>query len=143
MKKAKLVQAMFTQEEIAAINTKNIKLEEENERLQSSLDYANRDREDMHNKIIELWNKRESQRNMNYKLRKENKELKIIIENNELEQKADWKYIEELEDKYEKLKADYIKLSKIVEVGWGYRASYVNELRDKIAKLEQELDIWI
>jgi hypothetical protein len=54
MKKAELVQAMFTQEEIAAINTKNIKLEEEIERLQSSLDYANRDREYMHNKIIEL-----------------------------------------------------------------------------------------
>lgn len=49
---------------------------EENKRLQSSLDYANRDREDMHNKIIELWNKRESQRNMNYKLRKEKTELK-------------------------------------------------------------------
>ena len=29
---------------------------EENKRLQSALDYANRDREDMHNKIIELWN---------------------------------------------------------------------------------------
>ena len=80
MKKVELVQAMFTQEEIAAINTKNIKLEEENERLQSSLDYANRDREDMHNKIIELWNKRESQRNMNYKLRKENKNMKLVLE---------------------------------------------------------------
>lgn len=76
-------------------------------------------------------------------LEKENKKLKIIIENNDLEQKADWKYIEELEEKYEKLKADYIKLSKIVEVGWGYRASYVNGLRDKIAKLEQELKIWM
>ena len=54
-------------------------LEEENKRLQSSLDYANRDREDMHNKIIELWNKRESQRNMNYKLRKENRKLKEIL----------------------------------------------------------------
>ena len=47
-----------------------------------------------------------------------------------------------LEEKYERLKADYIKLSKIVEINWGYRARYVNELRDKIAKLEQELDIW-
>ncbi len=37
MKKAKLVQAMFTQEEIAAINTKNIKLEEENEMLKKEL----------------------------------------------------------------------------------------------------------
>ena len=50
---------------------------------------------------------------------------------------------ETLKDKYEKLKADYIKLSKIVEINWWYRASYVNELRDKIAKLEQELKIWM
>lgn len=55
-----------------------LKLEEENKRLQSSLDYANRDREDMHNKIIELWNKRESQKNMNYKLREQNKNLKDV-----------------------------------------------------------------
>ena len=47
-----------------------------------------------------------------------------------------------LEEKYERLKADYIKLSKIVEINWGYRASYVNELIDKIANLEQELYIW-
>ena len=40
------------------------------------------------------------------------------------------------------LKADYIKLSKIVETTWWYKASYVNELRDKIAKLEQELKIY-
>ncbi len=38
MKKAKLVQAFFTQEEIAAINTKNIKLEEENEKLKAELE---------------------------------------------------------------------------------------------------------
>jgi hypothetical protein len=37
MKKVKLVQAIFTQEEIAAINTKNIKLEEENEMLKKEL----------------------------------------------------------------------------------------------------------
>lgn len=79
MKKVKLVKAMFAQEEIAAINTKNIELEEENKAL---------------------------------------------------------------EEKYERLKADYIKLSKIVEINWWYRASYVNELRDKIAKLEQDLYIW-
>jgi len=33
MNKAKLVKAIFTQEEIAAINTKNIKLEKENKML--------------------------------------------------------------------------------------------------------------
>ena len=51
---------------------------EENKRLQSALDYANRDRESMHYKIVELWNKRESQRNMNYKLREQNKNLKEV-----------------------------------------------------------------
>ena len=37
MNKAKLVKAIFTQEEIAAINTKNIKLETENEMLKKEL----------------------------------------------------------------------------------------------------------
>lgn len=62
------------------IVNKNIELEEENKRLQSSLDYANRDREDMHNKIVELWNKRESQRNMNYKLRGKIKRLEFDVD---------------------------------------------------------------
>lgn len=37
MKKVKLVKAIFTQEEIAAINTKNIKLEEENRKLKEKV----------------------------------------------------------------------------------------------------------
>jgi len=37
-------------------------------------------------------------------LEQENKKLKIIIENNESEQKADWKHIEELEQENKKLK---------------------------------------
>ena len=44
-----------------------------------------------------------------------------------------------LKEENKKLKADYIKLSKIVETTWWYKASYVNELRDKIAKLEKKL----
>ena len=76
----------------------------------------------------------------NKKLKEEMETLKTIVVNNDLEQKADWKYIEELEEKYEKLKADYIKLSKIVETTWWYKASYVNELRDKIAKLEFDIE---
>ena len=86
-------------------------------------------------KVVET-NKLCTERN---KIGEENETLKAIIDNNDLEQKADWKYIEELEEKYEKLKADYIKLSKIVEVSWWYKASYVNELRDEIAKLEKKL----
>ena len=38
------------------------------------------------------------------KLEEENKKLKIIIENNDIEQKADWKHIEELEEENKKLK---------------------------------------
>ena len=76
------------------------------------------------------------------KLKLENDKLKVIIKNNDIEQKADWKHIEELEEENKKIKADYIKLSKIVETTWWYKASYVNELRDKIAKLEQELKIY-
>ena len=73
------------------------------------------------------------------KLKLENDKLKVIIKNNDLEQKADWKHIEELEEENKKLKADYIKLSKIVETTWWYKASYVNKLRDEIAKLEKKL----
>lgn len=50
--------------------------------------------------------------------------------------------IDELEEENKKIKADYIKLSKIVETTWWYKASYVNELRDKIVKLEKELEIY-
>ena len=42
----------------------------------------------------------------------------------------------ELREENKKLRADYIKLSKIVETTWWYKASYVNKLRDEIAKLE-------
>ena len=141
MKKAKLVQAFFTQEEIAAINTENIKLKKENKRLKEELWIL-----DCKGWTPELVWHSEFLKYLieeNKKLKEEMETLKTIVVNNDLEQKADWKHIEELEEKYEKLKADYIKLSKIVEINWGYRASYVNELRDKIAKLEQELEIWM
>ena len=98
------------------------KLEQENKKLKEDTEHTIK----FNNKIIG-------------KLKLENDKLKVIIKNNDIEQKADWKHIEELEEKYEKLKADYIKLSKIVETTWGYKASYVNELRDKIAKLEKIL----
>lgn len=50
MKKVKLVQAFFTQEEIAAINTKNIKLEEENKKLKEKVKEA-------YQKWLEQWYK--------------------------------------------------------------------------------------
>ena len=100
----------------------NKKLEKENKKLKSDTEHTIK----FNNKIIG-------------KLKLENDKLKVIIKNNDIEQKAYWKHIEELEEKYEKLKADYIKLSKIVETTWGYKASYVNELIDKIVKLEKKL----
>ena len=45
----------------------------------------------------------------------------------------------ELREENKKLRQNYYNLSKIVEVSWWYKASYVNELRDKIAKLEKKL----
>ena len=74
-----------------------------------------------------------------YYLREENIKLK---EDTEHTIKFNNKIIGELKLENKKLKADYIKLSKIVETTWWYKASYVNELRDKIAKLEQELKIY-
>ena len=86
---------------------------------------------DSYNELQRLWLE-------NYELREGNKKLK-----EETRAKESWRDLYRKEcDKYEKLKADYIKLSKIVEIDWGYRASYVNELRDKIANLEQDLNIW-
>lgn len=55
--------------------------------------------------------------------------MKELLKENELEI---WRLRKEIKN----LKSDYIKLSKIVETTWWYKASYVNELRDKIAKLE-------
>ena len=69
-------------------------------------------------------------------LLEENKKLK---EDTEHTIKFNNKIIGELKLENKKLKADYIKLSKIVETTWWYKASYVNELRDKIAKLEKKL----
>ena len=75
-------------------------------------------------------------------LEKENTELKEHKENLIWLDKKKDKEIEKLEQENKKIKADYIKLSKIVETTWWYKASYVNELRDKIVKLEKELEIY-
>ena len=101
------------------------RLEQENKKLKADTEHTIK----FNNKIIG-------------KLKLENDKLKVIIKNNDIEQKADWKHIEELEEENKKIKADYIKLSKIVEVSWWYKASYVNELRDKIAKLEFDIEAW-
>ena len=95
------------------------KLEQENKKLKADTEHTIK----FNNKIIG-------------ELKLENDKLKVIIKNNDIEQKADWKHIEELEEENKKIKADYIKLSKIVETTWWYKASYVNKLRDEIAKLE-------
>ena len=76
------------------------------------------------------------------KLEEENKTLKDNVEfiHSCLDDRD--KSIEIMKEENKKIKADYIKLSKIVETTWGYKASYVNELRDKIAKLEFDIEAW-
>ena len=108
--------------EVEALLWKIVELKKENKKFKADKEHTIK----FNNKIIG-------------KLKLENDKLKVIIKNNDIEQKADWKHIEELEEENKKIKADYIKLSKIVETTWGYKASYVNELRDKIAKLEKKL----
>jgi chromosome segregation ATPase len=66
MKKAELVQAMFTQEEIAAINTENIKLKKENKNMKLVL-------EQMENTCKDYLNDRDT-------LREENSTLKANVE---------------------------------------------------------------
>ena len=62
----------------------------------------------------------------------------IIIQDLELADKEN----KRLREENKKLRQNYYNLSKIVEVSWWYKASYVNELRDEIAKLEKELEIY-
>lgn len=76
------------------------------------------------------------------KLEKENKELKEEVEVWKNANKILRMHDAKMEYENKKLKADYIKLSKIVETTGGYKASYVNELRDKIAKLEFDIEAW-
>ena len=61
-------------------------------------------------------------------LEKENKKLKIIIENNELEQKADWKHIEELEEENRNLKNELMEDMKTE-----------SKLNEEIRNLKSEL----
>jgi molecular chaperone GrpE (heat shock protein) len=62
------------------------KLEKENKKLKADTEHTIK----FNNKIIG-------------KLKLENDKLKVIIKNNDLEQKADWKHIEELEEANKKL----------------------------------------
>jgi len=87
-------------------------------------------------------------------LKIENSDLRE--ENKRLEEENEWfnkkikeagKYVgatmkenRQLEKENKKLRKNYYNLSKIVETTGGYKASYVNELRDKIAKLEFDIE---
>ena len=63
------------------------KLEQENKKLKADTEHTIK----FNNKIIG-------------ELKLENDKLKVIIKNNDIEQKADWKHIEELEAENKKLK---------------------------------------
>lgn len=76
------------------------------------------------------------------KLEKENKKLKEENEWFKKKNKQAGKYVAATMKENKKLRDNYYNLSKIVEVSWWYKASYVNELRDKIAKLEFDIEAW-
>ena len=87
------------------------------------------------------------------KLEQENKKLKIIIENNDLEQKADWKHIEELEEENRNLKSELDKFSEAYKRYRDYEKEELAEscydlarenekLKEKIAKLEFDIEAW-
>ena len=104
-------------------------LEEENKKLKSDLSLVIKERDD----------------NI-----KQNKKLKVIIKNNDLEQKADWKHIEELEEQNKKLseengqlKSDLaFKNTMLDNVSAEYESSQdvIKELQERIRFLEQCLD---
>ena len=74
---------------------------------------------------------------------KQNKKLKVIIKNNDLEQKADWKHIEELEEQNKKLKSDLaFKNTMLDNVSAEYDSSQdvIKKLEERIRFLEQCLD---
>jgi len=87
---------------IALTKKENRKLEETNKRLKED------------NDKLQTWPFKYSYikkiKYENEKLKEENKKMKIIIKNNDIEQKADWKHIEELEEENKKLKEEIWKL---------------------------------
>ena len=82
-------------------------------------------------KVVET-NKLCTERN---KLVQENETLKAIIDNNDLEQKADWEHIEELEEENEKLKSD---LEQFSEAYKKYRDYEKEELAESCYDLARE-----
>ncbi len=87
-------------------------IEEENKKLKADTEHTIK----FNNKIIG-------------KLKLENDKLKVIIKNNELEQKADWKHIEELEEENRNLKNELMEDMKTE-----------TKLNERIRFLEQCLD---
>jgi len=92
--------------------TGTLKLEEENKKLKADTEHTIK----FNNKIIG-------------KLKLENDKLKVIIKNNDIEQKADWKHIEELEEENRNLKNELMEDMKTE-----------TKLNERIRFLEQCLD---
>ena len=86
-------------------------------------------------KVVET-NKLCTERN---KLVQENETLKAIIDNNDLEQKADWEHIEELEEENEKLKSDLEQFSEAYKKYRDYEKEELAESCYDLARENQKL----
>ena len=81
---------------------------------------------------------------------KQNKKLKVIIKNNDLEQKADWKHIEKLEEQNKKMSEENGQLKKDlafkntmldnVRAEYDSSLNIIKKLEERIRFLEQCLD---
>ena len=93
-------------------------IEEENKKLKADTEHTIK----FNNKII-------------WKLKLENDKMKVIIKNNDIEQKADWKHIEELEEENGTLKSE---LSKFRDSFKKYRDYEKEELAESCYDLARE-----
>ncbi len=100
------------------------KLEQENKKLKADTEHTIK----FNNKIIG-------------ELKLENDKLKVIIKNNDIEQKADWKHIEELEEENKKLKEELNKDNREVQVDVDKELLKANDYLIKENKKLKE-EIW-
>lgn len=125
LQKAKMIFEKLYREKLGYLEQENTKLKEENKKFKADTEHTIK----FNNKII-------------WKLKLENDKLKEENKWFKKKNKQAGKYVAATMKENKKLRDNYYNLSKIVEVSWWYKASYVNELRDKIAKLEFDIEAW-